>query len=491
MPRTYKRRLRGGKVNVLPDAGDTYEELMSKYNIFYIGAHGCIEGLRRVEVPPDTFILNTASSGQTCGKEFELFDLIYETDNFKKADTFRYLKEPKTKDKIIHPERSPPYYEPGDIMYDTKLTFNNHVSQESAIIVDTGIFKIPIRKEIYGQFQQMLGDFTPLKLAYLSKPTDIKLKERAEAFQKKVQGVIYSYPENLISPYLTERGVTSLYLSELWNNPELHKIFFEPGKRTIFLTFVCRRLCSHVDNPVVMTKLSSLAATASGTGRNTPEFTNVFLHAILSTDEYDIVNNLEFYNFISILGHKDITDKNKFALLSKSEKESLIEKFQTYLLWAEKEGIPVDERFKKKYMDVFIRIILPELMAELDRIKTPVAPVSRARGDYTEEEKRKAHNRLKAREARNGAISNIAISDPLFKEYMTFQKNYGDSSGAYSFDTFLTKSVKGKNTIASGFYTKQMGIEIPPVMYAVDPTGGSGITTNSRKRKTRRGNRRR
>jgi hypothetical protein len=86
----------------------------------------------------------------------------------------------------------------------------------------------------------------------------------------------------------------------------------------------------------------------------------------------------------------------------------------------------------------------------------------RKRGEYTDAEKAAALTQLARRGAEEGAIGAIAAADPLFQEYMTFQRNFGRAGVPNTFNTFTGKSAKGKNTIATTFYTKQMGLTIPP-----------------------------
>ena len=157
-------RLQGGAVNKLtfPPEISTGKAFSDAWNLFYIGSHGKLL-MKKTVVPEDTYILFIAPSGEVCGRDDEVLNLIMKR-NDTEAEKARFWKlwldilagkkREQTLGKIFYnasstranristeDRRSIAIYEPGDEMYDMKLSFK---STTASAFFETGLYRLPL-----------------------------------------------------------------------------------------------------------------------------------------------------------------------------------------------------------------------------------------------------------------------------------------------------------------------------------------------------------
>ena len=261
----------GGAVHSLPDvqSGMKYKEFISKYDVFYIVAHGMYVDTS-YKVPSNTFLLNMAPSGYICMHNEKVEQIFYEETSGEgnnaglyatsfwdfiqnpvgtKHDPYLPVYDPKQAPTNMNIKTA--IYEPDDNVPDQELIFQNH-----GFFGGIGVFKVPIPEHI-------------LKLKLKNSDTIMKLKRKEiELLQKenttvsvnmimpivdtiikseltKMDSHFLNLKQNLFGPILNRRersGVDEphkIHLSELLMQPELNS---NPGKKRLFIIQSCRNI---------------------------------------------------------------------------------------------------------------------------------------------------------------------------------------------------------------------------------------------------------
>lgn len=168
---------RGGARNTLP-LNEGLEEALPTWDTFYVSGHGNLQN-RLMIVPPNTYILNLATAGRPCMKiRWKIDNWVYDYDDDGGAmSTRKSIKEKLYKairdktffrdisagvESIYRPgttalneaeqyeaaasasQKTLAFYEPGDIMFDTKISFHNNYLP----IMLLGAYRVPINPEL-------------------------------------------------------------------------------------------------------------------------------------------------------------------------------------------------------------------------------------------------------------------------------------------------------------------------------------------------------
>ena len=168
---------RGGARATLP-VPNSFEDFSRTWDILYVSAHGGLSGNMMV-VPENTYILNLATAGKICNKvvwDIEnwiydysptarpvktilqkmydalkgnsfLSDYMYTPGNVNTNVLEQYPDPPAlaaAEVPLTRQQKSLAYYEPGDIMFDTTLSFVNH----NYPVFLMGAYEVPISHEL-------------------------------------------------------------------------------------------------------------------------------------------------------------------------------------------------------------------------------------------------------------------------------------------------------------------------------------------------------
>jgi hypothetical protein len=239
---TWKRLTRrGGAKNTLPLNG-TLEEELPNWDTFFVQAHGNLVN-RLMIVPPNTYILNLATAGKSCNKiKWKIDNWIYEAGDASSVATgrrstikerlFRAIKE-KTffrgaeagESKIYTPgttslnveeqytaggtggfsEVSLAFYEPGDIMFNTGLSFHN----DYLPIVLLGAYNIPIprrlRQQIFDINKIVYKPSANVNLLNAENIVGLPLAN-ARAVARPEHDTMFNIPENILRTEMFPAG---------------------------------------------------------------------------------------------------------------------------------------------------------------------------------------------------------------------------------------------------------------------------------------------
>lgn len=154
----WKRLIkRGGSRPDLP-IPSTFEEFNKNWGLYYITSHGQSLDSFFI-VPENTYILNIAVAGQVCSSfKWDIENKIYERrrgapglpmkevlyNSFVNGNFYNEFKLYKPNHPLANQPESLAFYEPGDFMIDSKITFYNHAWP----IFLQGVYEIPIPYEI-------------------------------------------------------------------------------------------------------------------------------------------------------------------------------------------------------------------------------------------------------------------------------------------------------------------------------------------------------
>lgn len=228
--------------------------MLTNWDFFYVSSHGSLEN-RLMIVPPNTYILNLATAGKSCPKiRWRIDNWIYDYEEPKPAFNRRvpilhklheaiigktflrgvgpeetHVYTPGTTAQNIEEqytsaegaegfhERTLAFYQPGDILFDTKLSFHNNYLP----ILLLGAYRIPIpyklRKALFNINKVM---YSPEAIINSLQNTDlIGLPQGSQlGLATPAHNTMFNIPENLIQAEMFPAvGVpkTDFYLSDV------------------------------------------------------------------------------------------------------------------------------------------------------------------------------------------------------------------------------------------------------------------------------------
>lgn len=255
-------RRKGGAIDKLPDVTDamTLVEFESKYDVFYIRAHG---GLLSTQftVPRNTYLLHSVPSTLSCTfpVDDERLDRFYKPEGRYNASNsygiiepnetddhfMKFVKNPKSLFEYTYSKRNlaefhrfnddriparTSIYEPYDSVNDITLQFYSHSVVSSAEggvthFIAPGIFKIPISNGI-----------KKLRDNYLEVINSLRTSPHIDSELEKVDRDFISKKENLLH-LIANKDKYTVELSELLSMPQLQPA---KGKKRLVIIHACK-----------------------------------------------------------------------------------------------------------------------------------------------------------------------------------------------------------------------------------------------------------
>lgn len=264
---------RGGAKNTLPLNRNLVTELPN-WDTFFVQAHGNLEN-RLMIVPPNTYILNLATAGKSCSKiKWKIDNLIYEAPDTLATGRRSVVKERlyagiKAKtilrdmtnaglpvESIYRPgdtasnvaeqytdaeaggfaEKTLAFYEPGDIMFDTKLTFHNNLFP----IVVLGAYEVPLPHALRRTVFDINRDFYKANANVRALNADDLLKDFPRRAAAPEHDTMFNIPENILRTLMFPDGGEmrqEFYLSEVLT---AINDLYPNGHNHFFMVSACR-----------------------------------------------------------------------------------------------------------------------------------------------------------------------------------------------------------------------------------------------------------
>ena len=246
--RTTRRS--GGAIDKLPGVTNATEldDFNRDWDVIYIRAHGLILP-DPLDVPADTFILNSIPSTMTClfPVRDPAFDSFYAGDY--NDDFIDFIRDPKATFRHIYTRRHLPtskerkevseitsIYEPDDIIYDTLLQFKSHVvpkaeysTKGATHFIVPGIFKLPIPQQTKTERNKLIRR--------VNLQRNILSNAAVQALLNNADSTYVGEAGNLLNPIIKREKVKEYTLSNLLTFPELQPA---PGKKLFIIIHACR-----------------------------------------------------------------------------------------------------------------------------------------------------------------------------------------------------------------------------------------------------------
>jgi len=385
--------------------------LRKEFDIYIIIGHGSIDEYTLNPVPANTFIYNTARAGNKCGSVDEQLQLemLADKDRTDEAADFFDMPNPDF----------PAIYEPEEYFPEHTYSFQNTWNPSMPNLIPLGVYKFPMDRYFTDTWDTLRKRIQPALSERNIGRQETMIKELIPEWDR----TFLSLTGNVLTKHDISREYT---LSEIMAWPEMAP---KGKKGRIFVTWSCRSLIANTipeATALRMERVRRLSAAPPRTPLNLAQAR---------------VNTLEADRLAYVAAARK-------HLLERNIPEDKVEEM-------------AQGAYERKLTQLRANVAL--LSGEGGAGAAPLPSVNpRKRGEYTDAEKAAALTQLARRGAEEGAIGAVAAADPLFQEYMTFQRNFGRGGVPNTFNTFTGKSAKGRNTIATTFYTKQMGLAIPP-----------------------------
>jgi hypothetical protein len=242
-----KKRLtkRGGAKNTLP-LPETIAAAMREWNFFTVSAHGSLTGQMMV-VPPNTYILNIATAGLPCFKvswalenwiydyspslaasSKTIFQKLYESIKGKTflrdlAPGMSHIYEPgNTGLNLLEQynasmgrseQQTVAFYEPGDLMFNTRLNMNNH----NWPMFLMGAYEIPVpysmKKAVFKKNAFLYGEGENADTIGYEELVEATTKPISEEIKKPGAEAhkIFDVEENLLKPDMFPEGAAPIH----------------------------------------------------------------------------------------------------------------------------------------------------------------------------------------------------------------------------------------------------------------------------------------
>lgn len=260
---------RGGARNTLP-LNEGLAAALPTWDTFYISGHGNLENSMMI-VPPNTYILNLATAGRPCMKiRWKINNWIYDYDDVIRGD--RPVKEKLYKairdktffrdiaggvESIYRPgttalneaeqyeaaasasQKTLAFYEPGDIMFDTRISFHNDLLP----IMLLGAYRVPINPELRDAiFDVNKVVYKPGVNAYNVNISDVAPlpANNARGVATAAHDTMFNIPDNLIRDSMFPAGRPQrqlFHLSEVINTVNAANA---NGNKHLFMVTACR-----------------------------------------------------------------------------------------------------------------------------------------------------------------------------------------------------------------------------------------------------------
>jgi hypothetical protein len=246
-------RRRGGSIHALPLTESTGAEFKAAWSLNYIGSHGyTVE--REFKIPPDTYLLFVAPSGEQCGinkaDEDRLFASLILSRRFATEEAFwdawlavvkgvapsrnfGFELYNKTKpEPLMDAPKTVAIFEPGEMVKDQYLNFAN--DDVASLFIDMGVYNLPLQPDHLETVDRIRN---MIKTRYTQPSGNIHMRN--------IPAIAALYQEGTVAyqrraDNLLKVPVGEVMLSSILENPRSMGISFQAGKKRIFVINACR-----------------------------------------------------------------------------------------------------------------------------------------------------------------------------------------------------------------------------------------------------------